>query len=89
MTYKIEWHGEYPELTADQSTKLAGELAYLSKELEQPGNLIFHTVWLTEDQDGPSVMIYGRPDYPDTFFMTYYEETKWVTLEQDEDEMEN
>ena len=89
MTYKIEWHGEYPELTADQSTKLAGELAYLSKELEQPGNLIFHTVWLTEYQDGPSVMIYGRPDYPDTFFMTYYEETKWVTLEQDEDEMEN
>jgi hypothetical protein len=34
-------------------------------------------------------MIYGRPDYPDTFFMTYYEETKWVTLEQDDDEMEN
>jgi hypothetical protein len=85
MNYKIEWENEHPELTEEQSKKLAGELAYLTEQLEKPGDLIFHHVWLTEDTDGPMVMVYGKDDVTDTFFMTYYEETEWTTLgEEDE-----
>jgi hypothetical protein len=81
MNYRIEWENEHPELTEEQSKKLASELAYLTEQLEQPGDLIFHHVWLTEDTDGPVIMVYGKDEVHDTFFMTYYEETEWVTLD--------
>lgn len=85
MNYKIEWENEHPELTEEQSKKLAGELAYLTEQLEEPGDLIFHHVWLTEDTDGPMIMVYGKDDVRDTFFMSYYEETEWTTLDEEPD----
>lgn len=85
MNYKIEWENEHPELTEEQSKKLAGELAYLTEQLEEPGDLIFHHVWLTEDTNGPMIMVYGKDDVRDTFFMSYYEETEWTTLDEEPD----
>lgn len=85
MNYKIEWETDLPELTEEQSKKLASELAYLTEQLDQPGDLIFHHVWLTEDTDGPMIMVYGKDDVADTFFMSYYEETEWTTLDEEPD----
>lgn len=85
MNYKIEWENEHPELTEEQSKKLTGELDYLTEQLEEPGDLIFHNVWLTEDTDGPMIMVYGKDDVRDTFFMSYYEETEWTTLDEEPD----
>lgn len=89
MNYNIEWENDYPELTEDQRKKLAGELAYLTEQIENPSDLIFHHVWLTEDTDGPMILVYGKDGVPDTFFMTYYEETEWTTLEEDSDALED
>lgn len=89
MTHQVEWETDQPELTEDQRKKIAGELAYLTEQVDEPGDLIFHHIWLTEDMDGPTVMVYGKPEQPATFFMSYYKETKWVPLEEDSDEVEN
>lgn len=89
MNYNIEWENEHPELTEDQRKKLASELAYLTEQLENPGDLIFHHVWLTEDENGPMILVYGKDGVSDTFFMTYYEETEWTTLEEDSNALED
>ena len=88
MTHNIEWESEHPEFTENQRKKIAQELAHLTEELDQPSDLIFHHIWFSEDTDGPAIMVYGKPDHNDTFFMSYYEETKWVTLDED-DALEN
>jgi hypothetical protein len=84
MNYNIEWETEQPELTEDQRKKLASELAYLTEDLDQPGDLIFHHIWITEDTDGPMIMVYGKSDQPKTFFMSYYEKTEWTIVDQDD-----
>ena len=88
MNYKIEWETDTPELNEQQTKKLTGELAYLTEQLDQPGDLFFHHFWLTEDTDGPVIMIYGKEDVSDTLYMSYYAETNWITLDQENGDAE-
>ena len=60
-------------------------MAYISSELDRASDLIFHTVFLTEDTDGATVIVDSRNDVDDTLFLTYYETTTWTTLADMED----
>jgi len=60
-------------------------VAYISSELDRASDLIFHTVFLTEDTDGATVIVDSRNDVDDTLFLTYYETTTWTTLADMED----
>ncbi len=88
MTYNVEWETEQPELTEDNLKAIARDLALLTEDLDKPGDLIFHHIWLTEDMDGPVVMVYGKDESPDTFYMSYYPTTEWTILDED-DALEN
>jgi hypothetical protein len=46
--------------------------------LSAPGDLITHHVKLSDDWDGPSVLVWGEED-SDAFHCVYQSTTKWVT----------
>jgi hypothetical protein len=72
-------------LNRQQEELLEREIARISEDLESASDLVFHTVFLTDDIQGASVMVDGRDGVDDTLFLTYYETTKWVTLDEMED----
>jgi hypothetical protein len=81
MIYKTEWTHRPVDLTEEQRTTLNREIEHISAELDSASDLIFHTVFLTEDMDGAIIIVDGKDGVKDTLFLTYYEMPKWVTLE--------
>ena len=80
--YKTEWtHRNIPELNKQQQELLEKQIAHISDELEKASDLIFHTVFLTEDRKGAIVMVDSRDGVDDTLYLTYYEQPKWTTLD--------
>ena len=79
--YKTKWTHTMPELNKHQEELLNQEVAHISGELDKASDLIFHTVFLTEDMKGAIVIVDGREGYDDTVFLTYYETPEWTTLE--------
>lgn len=84
--YNTKWTHQPIDLTKEQLARLNREVAELSDELDSASDLIFHTVFLNEDMNGPIVMIDGRDGYDDTVFLTYYETPEWVNLKDDIDD---
>ena len=60
---------------------LERKIAYISDELEKASDLIFHTVSLTDNWEGATVMVDSKEDVDDTLYLTYYEQPKWTTLD--------
>lgn len=78
--YKKQWTHTPVDLTEKQMKQIDFEISTFDDDLDQPGDLIFHTVMLTDDMQGPIVLITGEPEHPDTYFLTYYENPEWTTL---------
>jgi hypothetical protein len=78
--YKTIWTNQGPELTEAQQKTLDWEVSCISEDLDCASDLIFHTVKLTDDWDGPIVMIDGREGVEDTLFLTYYKTAEWGPL---------
>jgi hypothetical protein len=78
----LQWHGETPETNHDEL-----ELAVLTDikrslgSLDKPSDLVFHTVFLGKDMDGPNVMVWGEDNDDDHFHCQYYTDAEWVTLD--------
>ena len=84
--FKTEWtHANIPLLNKQQEELLEREIARISEDLDKASDLIFHTVFLTEDWQGATIVVDGRDGVDDTLFLTYYEITKWTTLDEMED----
>jgi len=80
--YKTEWtHQHIPLLNKQQQELLEKQIAHISDELEKASDLIFHTVFLTEDRKDAIVMVDSRDGVDDTLYLTYYEQPKWTTLD--------
>ena len=80
--YKIEWtHQHIPLLNKQQQELLEKQIAHISDELEKASDLIFHTVSLTDNWEGATVMVDSKEDVDDTLYLTYYETTTWTTLD--------
>ena len=85
--FKTKWsHKNTPVLNKQQEEHLKQEIAHISDELEKASDLIFRTVFLTEDMKGAIIMMDGREGYDDTVFLTYYETPEWVTLKELKDD---
>ena len=84
--FKTQWTNQpTTELNEQQQEHLTDEIDNISKNLEKASDLIFHTVFLTDNSEGATVMVDGRPGFDDTLFLTYYETTEWMTLDAMED----
>jgi hypothetical protein len=78
--YKIQWTHTPVALTAEQQGNLDRELELLNDDLDSASDLIFHTVFLTADDNSPIIIVDGREGVNDTLFLTYYENPKWTSL---------
>jgi hypothetical protein len=67
-------------LSKQQKELLEREIAHISDELDKASDLIFHTVFLTTDMKGAIVIVDSKEGVDDTLYLTYYEQPKWVTL---------
>jgi hypothetical protein len=83
--FKTQWTHSPVDLTKEQQKKLDWEIADISEQLEKASDLIFHTVRLTADWDGPIIVVDGKEGVEDALFLTYYENPKWTTLDALED----
>ena len=81
MRFNIIWQGEPPEITEDQKHFLAREIAWLESSLLDPSDLIFHTIDLTNDPEGPCVIAFAKQN---DLFLEYHEESKLIPLYDDE-----
>lgn len=80
MTYATQWTHATPALSKEQEEHLQQEIELISDELDCASDLIFHTVFLTKDDNGAIVIVEGREDEHNTLYLTYYETPTWVTL---------
>lgn len=79
---KIEicWHGDpCPDEYQDE---LMSDLVSLTKDLSSPSDLFFHTVILTPDYNGPTIIVWGEEDDDERFHCQYDEVTEWVSVEE-------
>ena len=84
--FKTEWtHKNTPVLNKQQQAHLTQEIAHISGELEKASDLIFHTVFLTEDTSGAIIIVDAKDNVDDTLYLTYYETPEWITLDEVED----
>jgi hypothetical protein len=79
--FHLRWHGPLPS-DEDVRATLREVSGLLLDGLEKPEELIFHTVFLTADMDGPSVHVWGDPDHPQVFQCQRHDETRWVSLDE-------
>jgi hypothetical protein len=79
--FKTQWTHAPVKLTEDQQKKLDWEIADISEQLEVASDLLFHTVMLTDDENGPIIIVDAETDNEDTLFLTYYETPDWVEVE--------
>lgn len=74
---KIKWEGDpAPEM---HMPKVMKDLGALIPDLDEPGDLIFHHISLSEDESGPSVIVWGKEGV-DHFFAEFSQTTKWESL---------
>jgi hypothetical protein len=83
-SYELVWEGEIIP-TAEQVAKVRSELDYICESLETTGDLMFHTVFMSNDIDGPSIFVYGKEGVDNMFFAECYLETEWVSLDAEDD----
>jgi hypothetical protein len=82
--YEIVWEGEIIP-TSEQVAKVRSELDYLCESLETAEDLMFHTVFMSKDLDGPSIFVYGKEGETSTFFAECHLETEWVRLDSEDE----
>jgi prolyl-tRNA editing enzyme YbaK/EbsC (Cys-tRNA(Pro) deacylase) len=79
--FKTQWTHKPVKLDESQQKRLDFEIADISENLGTASDLIFHTVMLTDDDNGAIVMVDGREGVEDTLFLTYYENPEWTTID--------
>jgi hypothetical protein len=83
--FDVEWVDNIPFLSEEEYIIIERDIEYISEKLEKASDLIFHTICLTDSYDGPIVMVDGKDGVDDTIFLTYYENTEWVTIQNEEE----
>jgi len=83
--FDVEWVDNIPFLSEEEYIIIERDIEYISEKLEKASDLIFRTICLTDSYDSPIVMVDGKDGVDDTIFLTYYENTEWVTIQNDEE----
>lgn len=85
MKFNLIWDADTPALTSEHAAILAREIAWLEGRIGDASEIISHLVNLTDDLSGPSITLHGKEENATDVFITYNEETTWVTLDDVEE----
>jgi hypothetical protein len=85
---KLKWPKEIPDNVLELEQIVLQDLVRLHEDLEKkPSSLIFHTVFVTDDPDGPIVHVWGEDDDDEYYHCKYDPYPIWESFsEQDLDE---
>ena len=73
---KLRWHNTDEDTIARVEDAVRHDVELI--DVEDPGSLIFHHVFLTKDYDGPHVFVWGV-EGDDSFHCKYHDKTEWKT----------
>lgn len=79
--FGIQFRGQRPANYERVYAQVYKELTALYQDLDgRPEKLIFHTVFISKDLDGPSVLCWGDTSMPGIFQCEYSPKTEWTTI---------
>lgn len=70
------WHGYTPANLEFIEQEVVTDILTCLWDLLNPTDLIFHTVYLSEDLDGEHVVVWGKPNDYKQFHCQWHESTK-------------
>lgn len=79
---EFKWHGIRPVDSGEMEEATRADMRLGGVDMRKPSNLIFSTVILTDDWEGPSVMVWGKRGSK-KFHAEYSPKTKWVSHKAD------
>jgi hypothetical protein len=80
---KLKWHEEIPDNVLELEQLVIQDLVRLHEDLEKkPSSLFFHTVFVTEDPDGPIVQLWGEDDDDVYYHCKYNPDPLWETFQE-------
>ena len=80
---ELVWHGDYPQAIVERVRQDIAES--LDDHLERASNLVFHTVFLSEDYgSGPAVIVWGK-NRDKRLHCEYHAQSEWVSLGETEE----
>lgn len=84
----LKWHETVPEdINLDElELEVLKDIKQSLSGLEFPSDLIFHTVFLGSDYNGPHVTVWGEAGDNSHFHCEYCEKSEWVSLNEEEEE---
>jgi hypothetical protein len=83
---RLKWHGEFPDDLLEIEQVVRQDMSDLHEQFH--GNcskLIFHTVFLGEDLEGPIVMVWGQEGDDDQYHCEYDPNPDWQSFSELED----
>jgi hypothetical protein len=82
---KLKWHEEIPDNVLELEHIVLQDLVKLHDDMEKkPSSLIFHTVYATDDLDGPIVHVWGEDDDDEHYHCKYDPKPIWESWTEKE-----
>lgn len=82
----LKWHDEIPDTLLEIEDIVRQELIPIDKNLENKcSSLIFHQIFLTEDYEGPSVIVWGEENDDDFYHCKHILKSEYISLNEFED----
>jgi hypothetical protein len=82
----LMWHGSRPPGDPDEMDLLViQDLLRNVYCIDKASDLITHTVFLSDANDGPSVLVWGEDGDDTQFHCEYHEVTRWISLKDIEE----
>jgi hypothetical protein len=82
---KLKWHGEIPDNILEIEHVVQQDLVKLHEDLDKkPSNLIFHTVFVGEDPDGPIVHVWSEDNDDEQYHCEYDAAPVWQSFTEQE-----
>lgn len=82
---KLKWHEEIPDNVLELEHIVLQDLVKLHDDMEKkPSSLIFHTVYATDDLDGPIVHVWGEDDDDEFYHCKYDPDPVWESWTEKE-----
>ena len=80
---KIKWKSIPPVEIREIEKIVIEDIERNLSSVDQPSNLIFHHIFLTEDYKGPCVLVWGEEGDDEYFHCEYHFATEWQTAEEE------
>lgn len=81
MKFPITWVSDKVPTDANTIQSVLLDLELFFENLEKAEDLIFHTICIGSDYDGPIVMAYGKENDPNVY-LEYLDNVEWIKVDE-------